>query len=251
MAPAASFRNVCKDYAFGPFGRGRLTAVRDVTFDVRPGEALGLVGPNRAGKTTLIKMLLSLSRVSSGALARLGAPARDRRTLARVGYMHENQAFPRYLSARALLRFYGVLAFMAEDRIRRRSDELLGLVGLADRADEPISRFSKGMVQRLALAQALLNEPDLLVLDEPMEGLDLDGRRLLRDSAKALVAAGRSVLFVSHSLLDVEELCSRLVIIYEGRLRYDGDLKSFLESAGAPPRSLERTLQDFYRKQAT
>lgn len=249
MQSVASFRGVSKNYPLGGFASGTFSAVQDITFDVRPGEVLGLVGPNRAGKTTLIKMLLTLTRVSKGELLRFGEPARRRRTLARVGYLHENQAFPRYLSARSLLHYYGRLAYVGESPLRERTERLLDRVGLADRAAEPIGRFSKGMVQRLALAQALVNSPDLLVLDEPMEGLDLAARKLVHEVVREQRAAGKTVLFVSHSLLDIEELCDRLIILHGGRLRYDGSLDHFLGQAGPTPRSLERVLLDFYQGQ--
>ena len=135
---------------------------------------------DRAGKTTLLKILLGLCRPSGGRLRRLGRPLSDRATLARVGYMHENQAFAAYQNATSLLTFYGVAAGMSSTRLRLRVPELLERVGLSDRADEPIRCFSKGMVQRRA-AQAILAGPDLLVLDEPLEGLDLLARQTLHD----------------------------------------------------------------------
>src|SRR5262245_6611695 len=170
VTAVAEFDNVCKDYPTGLLPGPKLRAVAGVSLHVRPGEVFGLLGPNRSGKTTLVKLLLSLARPTSGRVRRLGRPASHRATLARVGYVHENQAFPRYLTAAALLEYYGALSLMEAARARQRAGELLELVGLADRSREPISRFSKGMVQRLGLAQALLNEPDLLVLDEPAEG---------------------------------------------------------------------------------
>ena len=160
-----------------------MEALRDVTLHVEPGEVFGLLGPNRAGKTTLVKVLLSLCRPTAGAASRLGPPVADRSTLAQVGYVHENHAFPRYLTAAGLLEYYGRLTLLPAEVVRERAPSLLKRFGLADRGREPIARFSKGMVQRLGLAQALLNEPDLLVLDEPTEGLDLDGRRLMREVA--------------------------------------------------------------------
>ncbi len=177
---AAAFENVGKVYPTGWSPRRGTRAVNNVTLCIPEGQVFGLLGPNRAGKTTLVKLLLALGRPTEGKVSRFGKPASDISTLARVGYMHENQHFPRYLTARELLRFYAALTLMKPEIIPPRVDELLKLVGLADRPDEPISRFSKGMVQRLGLAQALLNDPDLLVLDEPTEGLDLIGRALAR-----------------------------------------------------------------------
>ena len=131
--------------------------MRGVSLAIEPGEVFALLGPNRAGKTTLVKILLGLCRLSGGSAFRLGRPIAERGTLARVGYMHENQAFPRYLTAATLLDFYGKMSWIPSAVLKSRVPALLERVGLADRAHEPISRFSKGMVQRLALAQALLS----------------------------------------------------------------------------------------------
>src|SRR5262245_24441825 len=152
----AEFKDVCRDYVTGWLPRRRLRAVDRVSFRVGPGEVFGLLGPNRAGKTTLVKLLLSLCQPSSGAIERLGQPASDRSTLARVGYVHENHAFPRYLNGRELLRFYGAMSLLPYEKLIARVEELLGLVGMLDRAGDPIWQYSKGMVQRLGMAQALL-----------------------------------------------------------------------------------------------
>jgi len=218
------FENVTRDYRVGWFGRRSLRAVNQVSFTIEAGEVFGLLGPNRAGKTTLVKLLLSLSRPTSGTVRRLGAPVSDRSTLARVGYMHENHAFPRYLNARELLWCYGAMSLIPYAQLGPRVEELLGRVGLSDRAEDPIWQYSKGMVQRLGLAQALLNDPELLVLDEPTEGLDLAGRRLLREVVQELKQRGRSVLLVSHVLPEIEQLCSRVAVIARGHLRFIGPL---------------------------
>jgi ABC-2 type transport system ATP-binding protein len=241
------FENVVKDYPVGLLGRGSLRAVAGVSLHIEPGQVFGLLGPNRAGKTTLVKLLLSLCRPTSGSCLRLGAPIADRRTLSRVGYMHENQAFPRYLSASALLEYYGALTLLPEPEVKRRVPRLLERVGLADRCAEPISRFSKGMVQRLGLAQALLNDPELLVLDEPTEGLDLEGRRLLREVAAELRGQGRTVLLVSHVLGEVETLCDHVAVLVRGRLAYNGLLADLTRApAGGTARRLEEALQALY-----
>lgn len=233
MTPPVEIVNLVKDY-------DRLRALAGVSLRLEAGEVFGLVGPNRSGKTTLIKLLLSLSQATSGQVFRFGAPAHDRRTLGRVGYVHENQAFPRYLSARQLLHYYGALSFLPEPVVRARTGELLALVGLADRDREPIARFSKGMVQRLGLAQALLNEPDLLVLDEPAEGLDVLGLDLVRDVVLAAKRRGGTVLFVSHNVQEVERLCDRVGVLRGGRLVFTGPLAHVPMSAATGPALAER-----------
>src|SRR5438552_17331145 len=241
---AIEFCNVSKSYALGLLGRARSAAVTNVSFRVEPGQVFGLLGPNRAGKTTLVKILLSLCHASSGDVLRLGRPASDRRTLARVGYMHECQAFPRYLTASGLLKYYGALTLVPDQELGGRVQQLLELVGLADRAYEPIAWYSKGMIQRLGLAQALLNDPDLLVLDEPTEGLDLAGRRLVLDVIAEQRRRGRTVLLVSHVLTEVERLCDSVAVLVEGRLVHSGSLAALVrDPATGTARSLEAALQ--------
>jgi ABC-2 type transport system ATP-binding protein len=225
---AAEFTEVSKTYR-APLRPGRtIQALGGVSFGIEPGQIFALLGPNRAGKTTLLKVLLGLCHPSGGRVSRLGGPLADRSTLARVGYMHENQAFPRYLTATTLLEFYGDLAWVPASILKTRIPALLDRLGLADRAREPIARFSKGMVQRLALAQALLADPDLLVLDEPLEGLDLDGRQLLQEVLVQQRAAGKTVVVVSHALGEVAQVCDRLAVLVQGRLAYHGSLASLL-----------------------
>lgn len=250
MTAAAAFDGVTKTYPTGPLGRGGVPALRGVTLAVPAAGAFALLGPNRAGKTTLIKLLLGLAHPTGGTVARLGAPVADRSTLARVGYMHENHAFPRYLSAGELLHFYGGLTGVPAAALGARVPALLERVGLADRRAEPIARFSKGMVQRLGLAQALLNDPDLLILDEPTEGLDLFGRHLLRAVVRERVAAGRAVLMVSHALTEVDELCGRLAVLVEGRLVYEGTVAELRRGPDGAARPLEAALEPLYAKGA-
>ena len=247
---AALFENVGKVYKSGVFSRTQIPAVRDVSLTVPVGSVFGLLGPNRAGKTTLVKLLLSLSRPTAGQVSRFGEPIDNRRTLSRVGYMHENHAFPRYLSAHEVLNFYGGLSGVSGVELPRRADALLERVGLADRKHEPISRFSKGMVQRLGLAQALVNEPDLLILDEPTEGLDLIGRQLLRDIAREFKAAGKTILLVSHVLTEVEELCDELAVLVAGRLVFRGTMAALtLDPATGGKRPLETALRRLYTQE--
>ena len=245
-AAAAEFTSVSKVYDVGSLRRRRVTAVHEVSLRVESGEVLGLLGPNRAGKTTLVKVLLSLCRPSGGQVQRLGRPLTDRSTLARVGYVHENHAFPRYLSAAALLEYYGALSLTPSELVLQRVPQLLERVGLADRGREPIARFSKGMVQRLGMAQALINDPELLVLDEPTEGLDLSGRQLLREVVRDMRSRGRTVLLVSHVLSEVEQLCDRVAVLSAGRLRYLGPLADLKRMPDGSPRTLEDALQELY-----
>lgn len=242
-ASIATFDKVVKDYTTSLLGRGKLRAVDGVSLDLRPGEVFGLLGPNRAGKTTLVKLLLSLCRPTAGQLTRFGRPASDRSTLARVGYVHENHAFPRYLTATGLLEYYGALSLLPEPLVKERVPKLLEVVGLADRAREPISRFSKGMVQRLGVAQAMVNDPELLVLDEPSEGLDLVGRSMVRELASDLRRRGRTVLLVSHMLSEVEQICDRAAVVVAGKLAFVGKLADLRRG-----RPLEEALAELYAR---
>jgi ABC-2 type transport system ATP-binding protein len=244
---AAEFIGVSKTY-HGLFSRDGVTAVRDVSFAVNAGEVFGLLGPNRAGKTTLIKLLLSLCQPTGGVVKRLGRPVSDRSTLARVGYVHENHAFPRYLGAAELLEYYGALSLIPYEVLQKRVPELLDRVGLADRSREAIARFSKGMLQRLGMAQALLTEPELLVLDEPTEGLDLEGRQLFRDIVRKVRARGGSVILVSHAAPEVEQLCDRIAVVNRGRLVEIGPLAELTGRDGGQPRSLEKALEELYAR---
>jgi ABC-2 type transport system ATP-binding protein len=245
-AAAAEFVAVSKRYPDRLFRARSVQAVCEVTFRVEAGEVFGLLGPNRAGKTTLVKMLLSLCRPTAGAVYRLGRPAADRSTLGAVGYVHENHAFPRYLSARELLLFYGALSLLPPEVVRQRVPRVLERVGLADRSREPIARFSKGMLQRLGVAQALITEPRLLVLDEPTEGLDLAGRELLREVVEEVRRRGGSVLLVSHALAEAERWCDRLGVLVNGRLVHVGAVGSLTRPAGGEPRPLEQALKELY-----
>jgi ABC-2 type transport system ATP-binding protein len=247
--PAAEFLNVSKTYKTPILGRAVIQALRDVSFRIEPGEVFGLLGPNRAGKTTLVKILLSLCRPSGGTVTRFGRPLHDRTTLAQVGYVHEHQAFPRYLTAGALLEYYGALSFVPYEILRERVRSLLERFGLADRAAEPIGRFSKGMLQRLAMAQALVNDPQLLVLDEPTEGLDLDGRHLLRDVVRGVRDHKGSVLVISHVLGEVQHLCDRVGVLVNGGLVHAGPLAGLYKDPSKPSlRSLEESLLDLYSR---
>jgi len=242
---AAEFVDVSKTYRVGLLRASPRPAVVGVNLAIPAGCVFGLLGPNRAGKTTLMKLLLSLARPSSGNVLRLGSPVSDRRTLGRVGYVHENHSFPKYLTARQLLDYYGALSLVPHEVVRQRGPDLLERVGLADRARDPIGTFSKGMTQRLGIAQALLNDPDLLVFDEPTEGLDLAGRKLLRDIISEQRDKGKTVVVVSHVLRELDGILDRVAVVVSGHLVFDGPIARLCGNNGTA-RPLESALQSLY-----
>ena len=249
MLPSVvEFHGVSKSYRTGLVRRRAVWALRDVTLSVPRGAVFGIVGPNRAGKTTLVKVLLGICRPTSGTIVRLGLPGQDRSTLARVGYLHESQAFPRYLTGTTLLQYYGSLSLVPRRELRDRIPSLLEEVGLADRAHEPIWAFSKGMAQRLALAQSLVNDPELLVLDEPAEGMDLTARRLLDDVIRRRQAQGKSAILVSHSVSDVQRLCDRVAVLRCGQVAFAGPLAELLgdDRQDRSPEALQEALEPMY-----
>ncbi|HWB01279.1 MAG TPA: ABC transporter ATP-binding protein [Pirellulales bacterium] len=245
---AVEFHNAWKVYRHGIWPRRRsVQALRGITFAVPSGSLFGLLGPNRAGKTTAIKALLTICRLTKGSVLRLGRPADVRSTLSRVGYVHENQAFAPYLSADSLLDYYGALSGVTRANRRQRIPQLLDEVGLGDRTREPIAGFSKGMLQRLSLAQALLADPDLLVLDEPTEGMDLVARHSLHELLRRRQRRGKTALLVSHSLDDVEALCDRVAVLRYGEVAFCGPLDELIGAGEAPEHDrLETALEDLY-----
>jgi ABC-2 type transport system ATP-binding protein len=212
-----------KTFRVGFWAR-KVRAVEDLSFSVNAGEIFGLLGPNGAGKTTTLKMLLGFVRPSAGQAFIGGAPAGTVASRRGLGYLPENPALYEFLRGDEYLVFAGRLAGLSLADARRRSAELLERVGLAGRADRPIRKFSKGMVQRLGVAQALIGDPRIVILDEPMSGLDPIGRKDVRDLILALREEGRTVLFSTHILSDVEAICDRVGILVEGRLTDCGAL---------------------------
>lgn len=203
---------------------GLTVAVEDLTFEVRPGEVFGLLGPNGAGKTTTLKLLLGLLRPDRGRVLLFGLSPADPRARARAAFLPEQPYFYDYLTARELLDFYGRLRGLGRKDRARKASELLELVGLEGREDVPLRKFSKGMLQRVGLAQALVGDPEFVILDEPMSGLDPIGRREVRDLILSLRREGRTVLFSSHILQDAEMVCDRVAILDRGRLARVGRL---------------------------
>jgi ABC-2 type transport system ATP-binding protein len=212
-----------KTYRVGFWGR-RVRAVEDLSLEVRQGEIFALLGPNGAGKTTTIKMLLGFVRPSAGSAFIGGEPAGTVASRRKLGYLPENPALYEFLRGDEYLVFAGRLAGLSSAEARRQSVKLLERVGLAGRADRAIRKFSKGMVQRLGLAQALIGDPATVILDEPMSGLDPIGRKDVRDIILGLRDEGRTVLFSTHILSDVEAICDRVGIMVEGRMTDVGAL---------------------------
>ena len=197
---------------------GAQTAVKGLTLQVKQGEVFGFLGPNGAGKTTSIKMLLGLVRPTSGSATLLGAPIGDRTMLRRMGFLPEHFRFQEWLTAGEFLQLHGGLYGMSGPALQQRIDELLERVGLADFRNKLLHTFSKGMLQRIGLAQALLNHPLLVFLDEPTSGLDPVGRRLVRDLIKDLRAQGTAVFLNSHLLSEIEVTCDRVAFIRHGEV---------------------------------
>jgi ABC-2 type transport system ATP-binding protein len=200
-------------------------AVRSLTLEVPRGEVFGFLGPNGAGKTTSIRILLGLAAASAGRAWVLGRPAGDVATRRKIGFLPEHFSFYDWLTATELLRLHGRLYGMSPVDLRRRAPALLDLVGLTDHADKPLRDFSKGMLQRIGLAQALLNDPELIFLDEPTSGLDPVGRRLVRDVIKAQRERGATVFLNSHLLSEVEITCDRVAFIKHGELLETRELR--------------------------
>jgi ABC-2 type transport system ATP-binding protein len=209
------------------FFRKRIDAVRGVSFNVQKGETFGLLGPNGAGKTTTIKSILRLIHPSRGSIRVFGSEL-SLRSMKRIGYMPENPYVYQYLRAPEFLDLCGRLLDMDGKVRRARTAEMLELVGLSHATDRPIGRFSKGMMQRVGLAQALLHDPELLILDEPMSGLDPIGRKQVRDIIVAQRQRGKTLIFTSHVLSDVEMLCDRIAIVNRGQVVARGTLDELL-----------------------
>ncbi len=229
---AIEINNLTQDYATGFWRKRRARALDEVSLQVEAGEVFGLLGPNGAGKTTTFKILMGLIRPTAGTARILGAAIDDVKVRRRVGYLPEQPYFYDYLTAREFLLYCGALCDLPKTQTARHADELLGQMGLADSADKPLRKFSKGMLQRLGIAQALIHDPEVLFLDEPMSGLDPLGRREVRDLIVGLRAQGKTIFFSSHILTDVEAMCDRVAILNRGRLIESGKLSEILKSRG-------------------
>lgn len=215
---------VFKDF----WGRPKARAVDNVDFEVRRGEVFGLLGPNGSGKSTTVKMLLGLLYPTRGHIEVFGHSPRHVATKSRIGYLPEESYLYRYLDSDETLDFFGNLFALKSDERRQRAEQLLDMVGLTKARRRQVGEFSKGMQRRIGLAQALINDPDLVILDEPTSGLDPIGCREVKDLILALAQRGKTIILSSHLLADVEDVCDRVVIYYGGRIQAMGTLQELL-----------------------
>lgn len=228
--------DIVKDFRPG-FGLRRKRVLHGISFRVREQEIFGFVGPNGAGKTTTLKVLMGLIHATSGRTSILGHAVSETAFRRQIGYLPENPYFYDYLTGREILDFYAKLSGVERGKRAGRVAELLGLVGLTGAADARLRTYSKGMLQRIGIAQALVHDPQVVFLDEPMSGLDPVGRKDVRDLILRLRTQGKTVFMNTHILSDVEMLCDRVAIIVAGRIRYEGAIDEFLE-AGEPEADL-------------
>jgi ABC-2 type transport system ATP-binding protein len=220
--------SLTKDFEVGFWRKRRVRALDGLTLEIAAGEVFGFLGPNGAGKTTTLKLLMNLIRPTSGRARILGKPLGEVAMRARIGYLPENPYFYDYLTAEELLVYTGKLLGIRQPALGRKVAAMLELVGLAGAGRAQLRKYSKGMVQRIGIAQAILNEPEVVFLDEPMSGLDPLGRREVRDIVTGLRRRGVTVFFSSHILPDVEALCDRVAIMHRGKLREVGSLDAIL-----------------------
>lgn len=225
---AIDLENVSKIYK-GRKGL-RVQALMNLSLVVGQGEVFGFLGPNGAGKSTTIKVLMGQIAPTAGSSSLCGLPSMDAAARLKVGYLPENPAFYDFMTAREYLRFVGNAFGMTSAEIRRESDRVLGLLELTAAADRPIRGYSKGMVQRLGLAQTMLHDPDLYILDEPMSGLDPLGRALVKSVIRELKQQGKTVFFSSHVTADVEAVCDKVGVIVKGRLMALDRVASILQN---------------------
>lgn len=217
--------HLSKTYRGGLLGKRSIHALRQVSLETRRGEIFGLLGPNGAGKTTLVKTLLGVIRPGGGSASIFGCPAGSIAARSRIGYLPESLRIDRHHTARSALRFYGGMSGLDRSAIAERVPDLLRLVGLEGRDRESVRRFSKGMYQRLGLAQALIHDPDLLILDEPTDGLDPVGRSEVRRLLIELKQRGKTIFLNSHILQEVELVCDRVAVMAGGRIRGVGTIE--------------------------
>ena len=224
-------RNLSKIYR-DFWGRKKVQALKSLSLDVRKGEVFGLLGPNGSGKTTTLKLLLGLLFPTEGNIKVLGKSASDVTKNEKIGYLPEESYLYRFLNAEETLDFYGRLFDMPASERKRRAAELIEQVGLKDARRRQLKEYSKGMTRRIGLAQALINDPDLVMLDEPTSGLDPLGTREMKDMIRRLRDQGKTVVMCSHLLADVQDVCDRIAILFRGELKELGNVEDLLKHKG-------------------
>lgn len=229
--PVIEIRNLTKDYR-DFWGRRKVRAVNSVSLTVNKGEVFGLLGPNGSGKTTTMKLLLGLLFPTEGEIRVLGEQATNVEKNERIGYLPEESYLYRFLNAVETLDFYGRLFNIPKAVRKQRAEELIQMVGLEKAKRRQLKEYSKGMTRRIGLAQALINDPDLVLLDEPTSGLDPIGRREMKDLIISLRDKGKTVVICSHLLPDVQDVCDRIAILYSGELKVLGRFEDLLKSQG-------------------
>jgi len=213
-------------------GKRKVAALNGVDLEVPAGCIFGLLGPNGAGKSTLVKTLLSIVRATSGSAKLLGKDIRDASCRVSVGYLPEGHRFPRYLTGRGVCEFFGKLGGLEGEELKREVDEKLELVGMAQWADTKVGKYSKGMAQRIGLAQAMLGDPRLVFLDEPTDGVDPLGRHEIREIVKRLGASGTTIFLNSHQLAEIEVTCDQVAIMNKGRIIRRGTVAELIDGLG-------------------
>lgn len=229
--PVIEISNLTKVYR-DFWGRKKVDALNSLSLDIHKGEVFGLLGPNGSGKTTTLKLLLGLLFPTEGEIRILGRPAADVEKNERIGYLPEESYLYRFLNAEETLDFYGRLFSMSRKQRREQADRLIDLVGLDFARKRQLKEYSKGMSRRIGLAQALVNDPDLVLLDEPTSGLDPIGTREIKDLILELRNQGKTVVMCSHLLADVQDVCDRIAILYEGELKVMGRVEDLLTDQG-------------------
>ena len=233
--PVIRVRDLTKTYSSGLLGQRKIEALRRVSLDIPRGCIYGLLGPNGAGKTTLIKILLGVVRRTAGTAHVLGFAAGQIAARRRIGYLPENHQTPRHLNGNTALEYYGGLSGLSTAEVRRRSPGLLDRVGLKGRERDRVSGYSKGMQQRLGLAQAMLHQPELIILDEPTDGVDPVGRRDIRGILRSLADDGTSIFLNSHLLQEIELVCDSVAILAGGRVCRTGSVRELTRAIGESP----------------
>jgi ABC-2 type transport system ATP-binding protein len=247
---AISSESLSKAYRTGFANREAVKALDGVSLSVESGQIFSLLGPNGAGKTTFIKILLSIVRPSDGGATVLGKRIPNARARGRIGYLPENHRYPGYLTGREVLRFFGAMTGASSAELSRRIPTVMDLVGMSARQGHKVKTYSRGMVQRLGLAQSLIHDPDLLFLDEPTEGLDPVGRKEIRDILQRLSKAGKTIFLNSHILSEVERISHRIAILHQGKLLKEGTVDELTSTESCYEIGVDGEADDAFKHQA-